>query len=174
MSNQTKSMSLASTRYVVLFIAYITVSVAAPIISHHYQPLSGTLVNTILFLSVLTLGLREALIISLIPSLIAYYVGLLPKALLPIIPIIMLSNIILVTVFNRLNKKSYAFASVVASLIKFIVIFSASVLVASLLLPHAFMPKIVAMFGWMQLITALFGSIVAYLIIKLTNTDTSK
>lgn len=169
MSTETKTFSITSPRYLILMSAYLAVSVTAPIISNHYQPLSGTLVNTILFLAVLTLGLREAIVVSFLPSIIAYSVGLLPKPFLVIIPVIILSNIILVSVFDRMNKRSYFYGVVLASVIKFMVIFSASYLVAEIVLPAAMLPKIIAMFGWMQIFTAFMGGLIAYLLGKLTN-----
>lgn len=175
MNTKATIMPSALTWQMVLFISFIALSVYAPIISHHYQPLSGTIVNTILFLTVMMLGLKPALLISFLPSPIAYATGLLPKPFLPLIPVIIrniiLGNIILVAIFHRLYPKSYFIGSVSAAIIKFMVIFSATALIAGLILPAPLLAKVLAMFGWMQLATAIAGGLVAYSIIKLTKTD---
>jgi len=63
------------------------------------QLITGTLVNATLFSAVLLVNFPAAVLVALIPSLIAVSVGTLPAAMAPMVPYIMISNIILAGVF---------------------------------------------------------------------------
>ncbi len=72
------------------FLFLTSVITIAPLF--HFQPVTGPIVNAILFIAVSLLGIEYALLIGLIPSVIALSTGLLPAILAPMIPFIMLSN----------------------------------------------------------------------------------
>jgi len=65
------------------------------------------------------LGVDFAILIGLIPSVIALGVGLLPAVLVPMVPFIMISNTLLVVCFAYLRKKNYWLGVVVSSFLKF-------------------------------------------------------
>ena len=88
---------------VLVFAILLGVSVAVPYLKN--QLVTGSIVNATLFLAVVTLGLREAIMIGLIPSLISISVGLLPIVLAPMLPFIMLGNATLVSIFDLFPKK---------------------------------------------------------------------
>ena len=67
----------------------------------HQQLITGPIINAMLFLAVVFLGLRWAIILSFIPSIMALTGGLLLPFLTPIVPFIMLSNIIMVFLFAK-------------------------------------------------------------------------
>lgn len=100
----------------------------------HFQPITGPLVNAILFIGASLLGLEYALLIGLIPSVIALSTGLLPAILSPMVPFIMLSNAILIVTFIFFKKKNYWLGIITASVLKFIFLFSTSSIVVNLLL----------------------------------------
>jgi len=132
----------------------------------HVQIITGPIVNATLFISVVFLGAEAAILIGLIPSVIALSFGLLPAILAPMVPFIMISNALLIVIFGLVQKKNYWLAVVSASLIKFIFLFSTSSIVIGLLLKKEVATKVVAMMSWPQLLTALMGGIIAWLVMK--------
>ena len=73
----------------------------------HSQLVTGTIVNATLFVAAMTLGFGAAAAIAAFPSLIALGVGNLPLMMAPLIPLIIVSNIVLIGVFMILKKYSY-------------------------------------------------------------------
>ena len=147
-----------------LFTLLLTLAVFAPLL--RIQIITGTVVNAMLFLAVLYLGLRAALIISLVPSLIALAVGLLPWAMAPLVPLIMLSNCLLAVVFYLLRQQPYLLKAILASIAKFTFLFTLA-FVVSFYLYKELAVQVSVIFGFMQLVTALFGSALAYIVFRL-------
>ncbi len=145
------------------FTVLIGIATLAPLLGNQF--ITGPLVNATLFLSVLLIGIKGAVMLAVVPSLIALSTGLLPAILAPIIPFIMTGNIFLVMVFDKL-KNSYWIAIISASLIKFIFLFATSSIVANIILKDDIAVKAAAMMSWPQLATALAGGLIARLIIN--------
>jgi len=169
--NKTNFLSLNLTRALIykitLFFSLIGIATILPALIH-YQPITGPLVNATLFISALLLGTEAAIMIGLVPSLIALTSGLLPAVLAPMIPFIMVSNAILVLTFSLFQKKNYWLGIISASLIKFIFLFSTSSIVINLLLKKEVATKVAQIMSWPQLLTALAGGIIAWLILKIS------
>jgi len=130
---------------------------------HMPQLLTGSLVNAVLILAVIFTGLSGGLIIGAITPWMAFMLAILPPALAPLIPVIMLANMTLAALFFLVRKNNDFLAAGVASLAKYLVFFLAINYLLQLLgvnLP----PKLVAAFGITQLFTALIGSICAVLV----------
>lgn len=130
---------------------------------HMPQLLTGSLVNAILILAVIFTGLSGGLIIGAITPWMAFMLSILPPALAPLLPVIMLANMTLAALFFLVRKSNDFVAAVVASLAKYLVFFLAVNYLLQLLgvnLP----PKLVVAFGITQLFTALIGSVCAVLI----------
>ncbi|MCX6795333.1 MAG: iron hydrogenase [Candidatus Falkowbacteria bacterium] len=143
----------------------------------HSQWITGPIINAVLIVTLFIGGLRPAIIASLIPSLMALQGGLLPVVLAPAIPFIMISNVILVLVidfFCRDKSKitNYWYGLVVGASLKFVFLYFSVDLINKLLLNKNLSPIISQMMSWPQLITALLGGTMAYLIIKKSNTST--
>ena len=132
----------------------------------HFQPITGLIVNAIFFITVSLLGIKYALLIGLFPSPIALLTGLLPFILAPIIPFIMLSNIILIITFFCLKNKNYWLGIIAASVLKFIFLFTTSSVVINLLLKKEIATKVAEMMSWPQLLTALGGGVIAYIFLN--------
>jgi hypothetical protein len=147
-----------------IFTVFLVVSMAAPFIK--IQLVTGSIVNAILFLSTLVLGIEAGILIGCLPSLVSALSGLLPVALLPMIPYIILGNAILVLTFNALRKKNFLAGIVTASFVKFLFLYLSSSLVIELFIHESLPVKIIAMMTWPQLITALVGGLIVYLIYK--------
>lgn len=146
------------------FLILLSVASFAPLV--HNQLITGTIVNATLFIAAATLGLEGAIMIGVLPSLFALLAGTLPLALAPLIPFIVLSNSLLVIVFSYLQKKNYWLGAITAAVIKFIFLSSISFFVINLLFQGKIATTVATMLSWPQLITAILGTILAYLVLK--------
>lgn len=131
-----------------IFALFLAITILAPFIK--IQLVTGTIVNFVLYISTLSLGIEAGLLIGLLPSFVSVFANLLPLALLPMIPYIILSNMILVLVFGLIYKKNFAAAIVASSFFKFIFLFSIS---------YFLFKGFVLMMSWPQLATALLGGL---------------
>ena len=145
-----------------LFLAGLSILIPA---FFHIQFITGSIVNAILFLSVILIGRSNALLIGMIPSIIALSFGLLPVLLAPMVPFIMLSNAILIMVFSLL-KKNYWLGVLMASTAKFLFLYFSCSIIMDLILKKELALKISQILGWTQFATAILGGIIAFLILK--------
>jgi hypothetical protein len=135
------------------------------------QWLTGPLVNALLILTVLWLGVTQAILVGLVTPLAAALSGVLPLPLLVMIPFIALSNAVFVSVFGSLRSTNRWTALVAGAVAKSALLFVAvTVLVArplslivagqtqAVLVPAA----IANMMTWPQLLTALAGGSIAF------------
>ena len=148
----------------VQFISLMAVVSLAPFFLQ--QAIVGPAVNATLFIAVVLLGARNAVLIGILPSLVALSTGLLPPVLAPMIPFIMTGNILLIMVFSSLRKKNYWLGMVTASVLKFIFLFGASSIVIDLLLNKSVAPKVAMIMSYPQLFTALSGGLIAFLFLR--------
>lgn len=154
-----KSISINKSISIAYFIGLCAVAVLAPLIG--IQSITGVIVNAALFSSVILLGFRNAVLIAVFPSLIAVLSGTLPAVLAPMIPFIITGNILLMFIFSYLRKRMFL-GIALASIVKFLFLYSFSMIV----IKGQIAGKIIAMMSWPQLLTALGGGIVAYLILR--------
>ena len=146
----------------VQFIVLLLVVCFAPLIGN--QIITGTIVNAALLMSVILLGMRGAVLLSLLPSLVSLSFGLLPMVMAPMVPFIIMGNIILVYVFNLLREKNFFLGLIPGALLKFSFLFLISNFVISFFVKQAVADKVAVMMSYPQLITALMGGIVVYLL----------
>ena len=123
------------------------------------QYITGPLINMVLFVAAMVVGWGGVLIGGLTPWL-AFVRGILPPPLAPIIPFIILGNIILVIVYYLLRKQNNYLAIILAAITKFAILSYGVKSVASL------PPKVAQMMQLPQLLTALVGGILALFLIK--------
>lgn len=155
---------MSSTYSLVWLVSLTGIAAVAPLF--HQQAITGPVVNATLFLAIAILGFKKGIFIGLIPSVIALSVGTLPAALSPVVPYIMISNVILMFIFSFLKDKNFWLAVALSSLAKFLFLFSASSLVIDLLLKKELAENVISMMNWPQLITALAGGALAWLFLK--------
>ena len=146
------------------FIALLGVASIAPLF--HQQWVTGPIVNAMFIIAVVLLGTQNAILLCLLPSTIALSVGLLPAPLAPVIPFIIISNVILVLGFDKLRGQNYWLGIGVGSVLKFAFLWATSSVVVNLLLKKEIAGKVVAMMSWPQLATALLGGVIAYAFLK--------
>ncbi|MDD2731726.1 MAG: iron hydrogenase [Candidatus Pacebacteria bacterium] len=161
--NQTE---ISAIKYDLIRIAVLLgISILAPLF--HQQHITGSIVNAVLFISVIVLGVQKAVIIGLIPSLVSLSIGFLPVILFPMIPFIMISNVILILTFDYL-KKNFIIGVISASILKFLFLYFSSDLVIKMIIKKELALSVSSMMSWPQLFTALSGGIIAYLFLKTT------
>ena len=134
------------------------------------QFVTGSCVNLILTVSVLTCGIFSGLMVALISPFFAFLLGIGP-ALIQLVPAISLGNIALVLVIWLLDKKLRGpvlgiIKAIPGALLKFIVLYA---VIVKLLLPVLGLAEkqvaaLSASFSWSQLVTALIGGIIGCII----------
>ena len=147
-----------------LFFVLLAGVMMAPLFPNQF--ISGPIVNALLIIITVMLGLRSAVMMSFLPSLMALVSGLLPPMFAPFVPFIILSNIIFVCIFHKLRLRNYWLAAGTGSVVKFIFLFAASQIFFNLFLNQTFARAASLMMSWNQLYSAALGSLIAYGFLK--------
>jgi hypothetical protein len=146
-------------------IAFVFAAVVSPALLAHTpqnQWITGTIVNAILFLAVWRVGAVNAAFCAALPSSIALMRGLLPASIAVFVPHIILSNLIMISIFYAAKKRPLL-GVLAASLAKFAFLFGITFLFsAKLAEPFIFMLQ------WPQLATALAGGLIAIGSVRIT------
>lgn len=149
------------------FCILLSIIVFAPVIGN--QLITGSIVNALLLISAMVLGLSSAILLSLLPSAISLSLGFLPWVMAPMVPFIILGNIIFVFSFDYLRKNNYWLGAISGSFLKFVFLFISSNVVITLFIKQTVATKIAAMMSWPQLITSLLGSMIAFFVWEAMN-----
>jgi hypothetical protein len=147
-----------------LFGALLGIAFLAPLAGQ--QAITGSVINAVLFVSTALLGIQAGILIGLIPGAVSVMTGLLPLALAPMVPFIVISNAILVVIFSQFRNKNYWLGIASASILKYLFLFTVSSTVIDIFLKKETAYKAALMMSWPQLATALTGGIIAYFILK--------
>jgi hypothetical protein len=153
------------------FIALAGVATFLPFIIH-LQWITGPIVNALLILILFIVGIRAAMLMSLVPSVMALAGGLLPLPLAPIVPFIMISNaifILSVDYFYRASKKQFNgfwIGVVVGGALKYLFIWFNANLLLGLILKKDLAIAVLRIVSWPQFATALLGGLIAFIILK--------
>jgi len=138
----------------------------------HIQWITGPLVNALLILILFIVGIRSALIMCVVPSLMALAGGLLPLALAPVIPFIMIGNMIFILCidyFYRSSKKQltgYWVGVFLGGALKFLFIWLNANLMIRLIMHNELGAAIAKLISWPQFATAIVGGAIAWGILK--------
>jgi hypothetical protein len=163
------SIDKTKTTEFVLVLGLLAIAMFLPFIIH-LQWITGPIINAILILVLFLGGLRLALLVSFIPSFMALSGGLLPFVLAPVVPFIILSNILYLTVINyfyhiiRKEHAAFIISIIIASIFKFLFLLSTTSIMTKLVLKQSLVSKIALIMSWPQLFTALSGGLIAFLI----------
>jgi len=125
------------------------------------QPITGPLVNAMLILTTMVVGIAGGATVGALTPWVAYMRGILPPLLAPLIPFIMLANIVLVVVFGLLAKRSPWLGIGAAAFCKY------GVFVMAINFLFSFPPQLAKAFQLPQLFTALAGGIIAMVVYKM-------
>ncbi|MGI6037926.1 MAG: ECF transporter S component [Limnochordia bacterium] len=121
------------------------------------QPITGPLVNTMLYIASLAVGITGGVLIGALTPIIAFFRGILAPPLAPAIPFIILGNATLVIIFGTLHRNR-PLAILAASLLKYLVLGIAVRFIIEVPGPVAIALQTP------QLITALAGGAIAWLL----------
>ena len=141
-----------------------SLSILAPLIRN--QPITGSIVNSVLFTAAASCNLQSALLIAFFPSIVSFSVGFLPLIMAPMIPFIIVSNAVLILAFRSLWKRNYFLGVVAGSVLKFIFLSLMSYVTAALFPAGGQAKAMLLIMGWPQLFTALAGGLIAYVVLK--------
>ena len=125
------------------------------------QPVVGPLVNMVLLVAVLTTGPVTACFIGCLTPVAAFSLGIMP--IFPVVPVIMLGNLLYVLTFSLLKQKSLLAGVAGAAVVKTLAMAVTIRLLAKYLVPLLPMP-IIAALSMPQLYTALLGGAMALLV----------
>jgi riboflavin transporter len=158
-------------RSIAAFIGFAGVATILPFFIH-VQWITGPIVNAMLIIVLFIVGIRSAMVLCLVPSLMALSGGLLPAVLAPVVPFIMIGNVIFVLMIDRIflsvknESKGYWAAIVSASLVKFLFLYFSVNLITKLLIKQELGIKVAQMMSWSQFASALAGGFLAWAVLK--------
>lgn len=163
---QTETITVPKTKALVLEYSLLSTAFLIPFFISGPQLLTGTIVNTLLFLFVSQTNSKKLLPIVILPSIGAVLNGILfgkfTVFLLYFLPFIWIGNYVLIRTFSLLRKNNPFFVSVLlSSVLKFFVLISTAYLFVGLkVVPALF----IQLMGFFQLYTAIMGGLLALLI----------
>ena len=169
------------TRYLTRLVFLISLTLVLEMIGLP-QPLTGPLVNMMLFLTILILGRFAGMTLGSITPIIAAFRGQLPALLVPFIPFIIIGNILLVIVYFLLKNQpteqspkigksvSHWIGICAASITKFLWLYLSAKFVLPLVFGKALPPLFISMMSLPQLFTALLGGFLATIIYQFLST----
>ncbi|MDD4271774.1 MAG: hypothetical protein PHF50_03140 [Patescibacteria group bacterium] len=153
------------------FIALAGVALFLPFFIH-LQWISGPIINAILILILFLVGIRSALVVALVPSLVALAGGLLPAILAPAVPFIMISNAIFILSLDRIYdwsknmNRGYWLGVLIGAFLKFVFLYVSVSWITKLLIKQELAVKVAQMMSWPQFATAVMGGMIAWIILK--------
>jgi len=166
-----KAMTKINIRALTQFLSLAGVATILPFFIH-LQWITGPIINAILILTLFLVGIRSALVVALVPSLMALSGGLLPSVLAPVVPFIMIGNVILVLgvdwFYNNFKNeiKGYWLGVIIGASLKFIFLLTGVNLIGSLLIKQELTIKVAQIMSWPQLFTAMAGGMIAWILLK--------
>lgn len=153
------------------FVGLAGIATALPFFIH-LQWLTGPIINAILILVLFLVGIRSAMVVALVPSLMALAGGLLPAVLAPAVPFIMISNAIFILSIDRIygwsknSSRGYWFGVLIGAILKFLFLYFSVSFISRLLIKQELAVKVAQMMSWPQLATAILGGMIAWIILK--------
>jgi len=164
---QEKALPQADYRSAVQFVVLAGITIFLPFVLH-VQLITGPVINAIFILTLFLLGIRSAVIIALIPSLMALSGGLLPAVLAPVVPFIMIGNIIFIfmidLLYNRIKNATIGYWSgvIAGAGLKFAFLFLSVAWIQDLVIKQSVTGQVAQMMSWPQFATAVAGGVLAW------------
>lgn len=165
-----KPITILETDFLHLRIVLPALAFTIPFIISGPQWLTGTVVNCFLFLFATRLPKRSSILVAILPSIGALLHGVVfgpfTSFLIYFLPFIWMGNYLLISTFSLIKNHNYFIRVVVSSVIKFGLLVSFAYLFYGLkIVPKMFITSM----GLIQLITALTGGILSFIILQLIN-----
>jgi len=161
----------ANARAIAQFLGLAGVATILPFYIH-IQWITGPIINAIFILILFLIGIRSALVVCLVPSLMALSSGLLPAVLAPVVPFIMIGNVIFILsidwLYNNIKsyEKGYWTGVIIGASLKFVFLFLSVSLISQLLIKQELATKVAQMMSWPQLATSIIGGMIAWVVLK--------
>ncbi|MBN1154783.1 ECF transporter S component [candidate division KSB1 bacterium] len=162
-----------------LFIARLSILIAFTLMLQAAalpQPITGPLVNTMLFFTAAYLGTFAGVVLGIITPLIALLMGQLPAALALMVPFIILANASLVIIFTLgqaidlpvrwFTRSQIYIAILLAAAVKTFILFITVKLIVPLAFGRTFPDNLVLMMTTPQFVTALIGGIISLFLVQ--------
>jgi hypothetical protein len=144
------------------------------------QPITGPVINALLFSTTILLGWIPGIILGIATPLVAIIRGQLPAPLIPMVPFICSGNALLVTFFYLLSAKRFRnnrnapwrqtnlyIGIVLSSIIKFLWLTGTVYVILPKVLAHRLPNPLIYVMTLPQLITALVGGVMALIFIEI-------
>ncbi len=165
-----------SVKKIILLEAEILLPVLAftiPLVFSGPQWITGTIINSLLFIASEKLTSKKLYPVLILPSLGAVAHGVLfgPQTvyLYYFLPFIWLGNYLLVKVFSKTKGQNYLFRISLSAVTKYLLL----QVMAKIYFKNAIVPKMfVYSMGYIQLFTAFFGGILAYILLYVISKKT--
>lgn len=126
----------------------------------------GPLVNACLLITASMVGIFGAAIIAVAAPFGALLTG--ATVPLPFVPFVALGNLVLVLLFYFINKKNFVAGVITGALIKFLTLYASIIIFTNMAkIPAKKASVMIFTFGWPQLVTALVGGVIAFIVIRL-------
>jgi len=166
-----QTMARVNVRALTGFLTLASVATILPFFLH-VQWITGPVINAIFILALFMVGIRSALVVALVPSLMALSGGLLPAVLAPVVPFIMIGNVIFILsadwFYNNLTdeKRGYWLGIIIGAALKFLFLYLSVSFISRLLIKQELAVKVAQMMSWPQFFTAIAGGLIAWGILK--------
>ena len=140
------------------------------------QPITGPLINAMLFLTGMLFGWLAGSLVGILTPLVAFFRGQLPPVLAPMLPFIAAGNVCLVLIISlvfrvRLTKSQFSWIVLIpvgiASAAKFVVLYSGIRVILPAILGKRFPHPLEFMMAVPQFLTAFAGGILFVLLVRL-------
>lgn len=156
---------------------FLAIAIVFQLIGRNFPQVSqflvGPVINTVLLLTTYVCGTYYGIAAAILTPLLALITGQFQAILAAFIPFIMIGNAVYVLAFGILKNKGkigkYTGAAL-GSFLKFLFLYLSAAKIVPLLnlgIPKKVLPKLAVMMGLPQLITALFGGVLAIAIIEI-------
>lgn len=170
MSSRPVNVSIKNISLIEVKILLPVFAFTVPLLFSGPQWITGTIVNCLLFTASERLTKKELYPVLILPSLGAIVHGVLfgPQTifLYYFLPFIWLGNLLLVSVFSRTKSQTYFIRITLSAILKYLLL----QFFAQLYFQAAVVPKLfVSTMGYIQLVTALAGGILSYVVLRYLN-----
>ena len=128
--------------------------------------ITGIIVNAILVFILLFVGIRSALTLSLLTPLCGFITGHVNALLYPVIPAIILGNVLFVFIIYKLKEKSLWLKIFIPSFVKALIISAGGKALIYLFIPNEIEAFVLYSFLGIQFFTAVPGVLLGYKLSK--------
>lgn len=156
---------------------FLAIAIIFQMIGRVYPQVSqvfvGPAVNAVLLLTASICGIWIGIGIGILTPILSFALGQLPAPFAPFIPFIIIGNVIFIVLyynFSKINKIGKIIGVIVGAVVKFLFLYLCAtkiIILLNLITNPKVVSKLSVAMGFLQLITALVGGIVAIILLTL-------